>query len=202
MLLRRAARDELRGEELAEGRVLLPPAQFRQPRHQLGFLAHLGTQVALEAPPGVATVQHEVAHPLGMRHGVRHGDRRALGNAQQREMIDAGGVHDGFEITQPRLEGQVIHVAVREATATFVVAHERVVLRQRAQHVAPDRTPHVEFEVAHPVGGLHERRSAARDGIRQSHPVTAGAKAYLLLQHRHGGIARGTGYGRCGAPGR
>ena len=78
---------------------------------------------------------------------------------------EAGSVHDGFEVADERLERNLIDVAVRETVAACVVADQRVIARQLAIEVPPDRTLEIELEMRHPVSGLHQWRPAAHTRI-------------------------------------
>src|ERR1700761_3093908 len=94
-----------------------------------------------------------------MPHRIADRDGATLADAEQRETLDAGGVDDGFEIVDEMLERNVRHVAVRQAVAARVVADQRVIARQFAIEMPPDRTLQIIFEMRHPVAGLDDRRT-------------------------------------------
>src|SRR5271157_1790555 len=102
---------------------------------------------------------------LGMAHGIGDRYRASLRDAEQCEAFEAGSVHDGFEVADERLERNTFDVAVRETVAARVVADQRVVARQLAIEVPPDRTLEIELEMRHPVSGLDEGRPAAHPRI-------------------------------------
>ncbi len=106
---------------------------------------------------GEATVEDEVADSLRVPHRVGDRDGTALGDAEQREALEARGVDDGLEVADEGVEGDVVTVPVGQAVAALVVAQQRVALGQPADHVPPDRALPVELQVVQPVGGLDER---------------------------------------------
>src|SRR5271154_612019 len=99
--------------------------------------------------------------PLGMAHGIGDRHRASLRDAEQREAFEAGSVYDGFEIADKGLRRDIFDVAVRETVAACVVADQRVVARQLAIEVPPDRTLQIKLEMRHPVSCLDERRPTA-----------------------------------------
>src|SRR5205814_8584550 len=101
MLLGRATGNELGGKELTEGRVLLAPAELGELVHRLGFFALPRIGATPQAATGVSTMDDEVTHALRVANCVRHCDRRALGDAEQRETIDPGGLDHRFEVADP-----------------------------------------------------------------------------------------------------
>ena len=125
VLLGGAVGDELRGEELAERRVLLAPAELgqlasssRPPR------AAPASRVAHQPSARVAAVQDQVAHPLGVAHRVGDRDRRALRDAEQREALERRPRRPRSRGRAPSLERELGDLPVREPAAALVVAHE------------------------------------------------------------------------------
>ena len=82
---------------------------------------------ALRPAARVSAVEHKLRNALGMAHRIRDADRAALGDSEQGEPIQARRVDDCFQIAHEGLEGDVVHVPVRESVATFVVTHQLVV---------------------------------------------------------------------------
>ena len=174
-----------RGEELAERRVGLAPAEFGEAAHHLGLLA-LGIRAAAHQPPArVAARQHQVRDPLRVARRELDRDRRALRDAEQGDALDAEDVDDGLEVEHPALEADFRHDPVRQAAAALVVAHEVAALRQVLEQVAPDRALPVVLEVRQPGRRLDDRRTLAAAGPGQAHAVVAAGKADLL--HGHAG---------------
>ena len=98
---------------------------------------------------------------LGMAHRI--GDRHcaSLRDAEQREAFDAGSVHDGFEVADERLERNVLRRRdPREPLPRAIVADQRVIARQLAIEVPPDRT-------------LRNRTRDASSSFLRSSPVAA-----------------------------
>ena len=96
-----------------------------------------------------------------MSYGIGDRHRASLRDAEQSEAVEAGSVHDGFEVADEGLQRDIFDVAIRETVAACVVADQRVVARQLAIEVPPDRTLQIKLEMRHPVSGLDERRPAA-----------------------------------------
>jgi len=114
-------------------------------------------------------------------HRVRDRDGATLGDSEEREPIQSGGVYDAFEIAHPCIEREVVCVTVGQPIAAFVIADERMLTRERAQPVAPDRTFPVVLEVRHPVGRLYEWRTRAARSVRDLHSIGRGAEADELF---------------------
>ena len=64
-------------------------------------------------------------HALGVFDRIADRNRAALGDAQQREALDASGVDDGFQVVHERLEGNVLDLPIRQAVAACVVSDQR-----------------------------------------------------------------------------
>ncbi len=78
------------------------------------------------APTRVRTEEDQTGDSFGMPGRVRDGDGSALRNAKQREAFETEIVDDGLQILNPRLEREVVDVAIRQSTASLVVAHQCV----------------------------------------------------------------------------
>src|ERR1700728_2277801 len=121
----------------------------------------------------------------------RVGDRRraSLRDAEQREAFKPGGLHDGFQVAHGRLERNVFDIAVREAVAACVVADQRVVPRQLAIKMPPDRALEIEFEMRHPISGFDQLWPAADARIGELHAISRSAKLNLLFVPRFGSMS-------------
>src|SRR4051794_13996853 len=123
-LLRRAVGEEQHAERAAErgfGRV---PAGL-DGREESALLGGLAAELAAAR---VAAVEDQVGDTVWMARRVGDRDRGALRDAQQREALDAAGVDDRLEVSDPRLERRLAHAARGQTAATLVVAHDRVAL--------------------------------------------------------------------------
>ena len=102
-------------------------------------------------------------------------------DAEQVEALDAGRIDNRFEITDEILKSDVGHLAIRQSVAARVVSIEGVIARQFAVEMPPDRIFEIEFEMGHPVAGLHQRRAPANSGIGQLHTVLGLAEMDFLF---------------------
>ena len=94
--------------------------------------------------------------------------RQKLGGDARKVGIGVARGGDRLEIAHPDFERQFRDVPIRQSAAALVVAHERVIARQRLDPMPPHRVGKIVLEMVHPVGGLDQRRAAAggrRDGI-------------------------------------
>jgi hypothetical protein len=57
---------------------------------------------------------------------VRDGDRGRLGDAEQRESLQAHRIDDRFEIADPHVDRRIADVRVREPAASLVIADDGV----------------------------------------------------------------------------
>ena len=132
-------------------------------------------------PPAarVAAVEDEIGDPLRVPRGVRHRDRRALRDAEQRKALQAGGVDDRLQIADPGLDRQLADLRVREAAAALVVAQDRVALAKPIEPMAPDRAFPVQLEMGQPGRDPHQRRTAAVHRVGETGAVRRGAKTDL-----------------------
>ena len=71
---RGALRHELHGEHLAEGGVVLTPAEADQLHEQPGLVLGLLRRGPREAPLQIGAVEDQAAHPFGVPGGVGDGD--------------------------------------------------------------------------------------------------------------------------------
>ena len=112
---------------------------------------------------------------------VRHGDRRSLGHAEQRESLQAHRIDDRFEVADPHLGRRIADVRVREPAASLVVADDRVPFAEPLEPVPPHRALPVELEMTEPGRDPDQRRAAPVHGVRQAHAVRGRAEAHMLL---------------------
>jgi len=94
-----------------------------------------------------------------------------------------GGIHDNFQVAHEGFKGELIDLPVRQAVPAGVIANQRVVARQIAPEVAPDRAFQVLLQMGHPVAGLDQGRAIADAGIGELHAIRRAAEADLLLRH-------------------
>ena len=180
-------RNEQRGEQLAERRILLAPALPDQLVERLAVAAHF--LAALRPTLGVAAVQHELRDALRMSHGVLDAGCAALRDAEQREAIQVRSRDDRFEVGDLRLVRQIFGVPVRQAAAARVEADQLAAGREEAEPVPPHRALPVELQVRQPVRRLDERRAAPRGRDRQAHAVGGLDEPDRLLHGGHGTAA-------------
>jgi hypothetical protein len=83
-------------------------------------------------------------------------------------------------IYQALIEAELTSV-IRQAKAPLVVSHHLMVAAQLNPPVPPQRALPVELQMGHPVGRLHQRRSAAVSGVGQPDAVLRHAEPNLLL---------------------
>src|SRR6185437_5322535 len=169
--------DEQASEDLTEGVVVLSPAQADELQQKLALFALAIGEVPVRLTPGVAAVQDEAAHALGMAKRVRDRDGAALRDAEQGEAVQLQVVDDGLEIADPGLERELVDRPVGEAAAALVVADQSVIAGQLPDPVAPDRALAVVLEVTEPVGRLHQRLAAPAGGVGDTRSVGCGAEA-------------------------
>src|SRR2546427_4688368 len=116
-----------------------------------------------------------------MTNCVSYGDGAALGNSEERKTIYAGGLDHRLKVLHPRFEREIGDLPIRKPVAAFVVTNKGVIARELYQHMAPDRTTPVEFEMTEPVRRLHQRRPATDGGVGDAHRVSSRAKMDLLF---------------------
>jgi len=189
--------DELRGEELAKRSIFLPPAEPHEGQHGGGLLL-LGLGSHTFAPAQrIAAVKDQMGHAFGVAYGIGDRYRATLRDAEQREALDAGGIDDGFQVAHEGLEGTLLDLAVGKAVAAGVVADQRMIPRELAIEMPPDRAFEVEFEMGHPVPGLDQRRSSTDPRIGKLDAVLRRAELNLLLESRLRLRSGGRGIRRC-----
>ncbi len=80
-----------------------------------------------------------MGHAFGVAYGIGDRYRATLRDAEQREALDAGGIDDGFQVAHEGLEGTLLDLAVGKAVAAGVVADQRMIPRELAIEMPPDR---------------------------------------------------------------
>lgn len=65
-----------------------------------------------------------MTHPLWVPDRVADADRAALGDAEQGEPVQPGRIHNDLQVTDERVQGELVRMAVRQAAAALVVAHD------------------------------------------------------------------------------
>src|SRR5262249_44641063 len=136
--LDRSIGQQARGEDLPESFVVRTPAELRELVIEQRFLDLFGAGAALELSTGKRPVKHEMAYAFGMADGVRGSDCAALGDAQERKVLELCRIHDRLEILHPRFEGNLRGVPIRQSASTRVVTNVRVITRELFDPMAPD----------------------------------------------------------------
>src|SRR5215470_18503412 len=116
------------GEQLAERRIV--PAPILPHQRPYSCTSSDFVRVSAGTPAlRISSPEYEMRHALRMLDRVRDGDRRALGNPEQREPVELSRIDDAFEIQQHRLEGQIAHLSIGETAASLVVTNEPILRR-------------------------------------------------------------------------
>src|SRR6516162_8531904 len=170
-----------RREQLAERRIVLAPVLPHQRSHSCTSSDFVRVSAGTPALR-ISSPEYEMRHALRMLDHVGDGDRTALGNPEQRKLVEMSRIDDAFEVQQHRLEGQIAHLSIRETTAPLVVTNEPILRRSAFNPVPPDRTFRIELQVRHPSRRLHDRRPFAHDGVRNARAIVGGAKPYIYYR--------------------
>ena len=170
-LLGRAARDEQRGENVPERRVLLPQP-WRINVIRASACSHLLLRTALAPPARVIRRRARVANALRMAHRIGDRDRASLRYAKQGET--AASPAASTTVSRSRTK------ASNEMSSTFqsdrplprcVIADQPVLRGERVQQMAPDRALPVVFEMVEPIGRLDQGRAVAGERIGDANAV-------------------------------
>ena len=110
---------ELGDEYLPVGRVVPAPGQPCHLDAGFGQLQVLAGLRPFAPTPRESAEQHQVAHALGVAHGIgdRHG--RTLGGPEQREPVESSGIHHYFEVFDPGFEREAGHLPVRQPASSL-----------------------------------------------------------------------------------
>lgn len=119
-----------------------------------------------------------------MADGVGNGDGAALGVAEKREFVEAGGVDNDFKIADPGFEGNVCNIPCGEAVAAAVIAKNIGAAREIADPVAPDGAFPFEIEVIETVGDFDEGKAGADRSVGEADFVGSDAEANFLARGR------------------
>lgn len=109
---RRATGNELRGKELPEGRIVLPPAEFRELDERLGLVADRVAGLPLQLATCITAIQDQPRDALGMGDRISHGNRRPLRYTEQHETLGAARIDHSVEVVQPGFEGNLRDLAI------------------------------------------------------------------------------------------
>jgi hypothetical protein len=85
-----------------------------------------------------------------MARRVLDRERAALARAEEGKGIEAGGVEHGLEIPHPDLEGDLAHIAVRQAGAARIIANERIAAGEMLEPRLPGEAAPLVLEVRQP----------------------------------------------------
>ncbi len=102
-------------------KVFLPPAIAHEGYDRLLF-GKVGLIVAHPCASGKSAIEDQPAAPFWMADGMGDGHWAALRHTEQGKFIDSSRVHDRFEIVHEALNGQFLHIPVRQSGAPLVIA--------------------------------------------------------------------------------
>ena len=179
LLGRRVGKQQV-GEQLQVGGVVLSPPELDHLDLRLDGGAPLGGRVAAQRAARERPQQHQVADALGVPNGVGDRDRAPLRRAEQRELVELGGVDDRLEIADEHVERGVGRVVIRQAAPARVVAIETKARADRVEPGAPHRRLPVDVDVGEPVRRAHQRGTLAVRRERQPRPVRRPREAQIL----------------------
>ena len=175
-LLRRAVRQEQHAEHPAERRIRRRPAWADRGDDGLFFGV-----LAAEPPAARVSDTGPCGRPGPVPCRIRHRDRCRLGDAEQRESLQAHRIDDRFKIADPHVGRRIADVRIRKPAASLVISDEGVPVAELLQPMAPDGAFPVELEMTEPGRDPDEWRTGPMDGISQTHAVPSRAKAHVLL---------------------
>src|SRR6185437_11443804 len=112
---------------------------------------------------------------------IRDGDRGRLGDAEQRESLQAHRIDDRLEIADPHVDRWIADVRVREPAASLVIADDGVAVAELLEPMAPHRALPLQLEMTEPGCDPDERRTAPVHGVSQAQAVPSRAEAHVLL---------------------
>jgi len=121
-----------------------------------------------------------------MADGVGDGNGAALRMAEEGKFLEAGGVHNNFQIMDPGFEGNVFDVPGGETIAAAVVAEDAGAAGEIAHPMMPDGTFPFEVEVIETVCDSDEGLPRADGGVGEANVVLRDAEANFLA-----GLGRG-----------
>src|SRR5215510_1757121 len=125
--------------------------------------------------------QDQMTNTLRMTNGVDNRNRAPLGNAKQREAVQAGRFDNAFEIMHKSFERDIVDVPIGKPVAAFVVTDQSMLSGKLAEEIAPDRTLPVVFEMVEPVSGLDQRRTVSSHGVGDPDAIARSAKVNFLV---------------------
>src|SRR5687768_11419938 len=117
-----------------------------------------------------------------MTDRVSDGYRPSLRNTQDRKAFQSQRVHDSLEVLDESFEAEVFHVPIRKAVSSFVISHQQMVASKFLDHMTPDRTLPIEFQMIEPVRGLNQWRAIADRRIGDAHVIRGSAETDFLFQ--------------------
>ena len=138
-----------RGEHLPKARIVRAPSKAHQSRHRI---AHFFLRrSALLSAERERAIENKVRHAFRAPHRIGDGHGAALGYSEEREALNADRIDDCLKVGHPGVERERVNVPVGHAVASRVVANERVLARQPAQDMPPNRAFPIVFKMVHPV---------------------------------------------------
>ena len=148
-LFMRCSRDEKPCEHLPKGWIVRAPSNAHQSRHRIPSF-FLRRRALLSAERERA-IENKVRHPFRAPHRIGDRDGAALGYSEERETLDTDRINDCLKVGHPGIERERVNVPVGHAVASRVVAYERVLARQPAKDMTPNRAFPIVFQMVQPV---------------------------------------------------
>src|SRR5262249_39162525 len=109
------------GPNLEQGVIFLRPAEAYELGQHARLLDFFRLMLPLHVSKRVGPVEDDLAHSPRMPRRIFDGDGTALAGRQNRELPEAGGIDDGFEIADPCFEREVWCVAARQPAPALIV---------------------------------------------------------------------------------
>src|SRR3982074_834740 len=143
-LLRRPAGNEKASEQLAKCWIVAPPADAHQRRDCFELLPLLLGASSEQSSASECAQEDQSTASVRVKGCVAHSQGAALRHGEERKPLQSGGIHDGLEILEPEVAGELGHGPVRQTAAALVVSNEGVVAPQLPQPWTPHGTLPVE----------------------------------------------------------
>src|SRR5580698_1647629 len=179
ILLRLAVGDKHRRIDLAERRIVAPPAELDKFEHGLGFVDILLRWVALELAPHISAIQNKVTYALRMTGSISDRHRSSLAATKKNESLQVCSFDDGLQVGNKIVERQAFGILIGETAAPTVIARKGVIGRQLGEARLPDGALRVVFNVVEPSCDLDHRRTATALRIGNTHTVWGLTEANL-----------------------
>jgi hypothetical protein len=133
----------------------------------------LGAAIAQQFPATEgAAEQDQARHTLGAARRVGDGDTAREIETEQGKPLSPSSLHDRLEISQHRLERDLVHISLRLTRSAPVILDQAQVRGQRAVRLLKTRNLPLGTDIAerHP-GKVDQRRSRPGNGIANCHTI-------------------------------